>query len=106
MEHVDGIDPNIVSLARDADLLVHDAQFTPEELKAKKGWGHSSWEQAIEVAEQAGVKRLALFHHEPNTSDEEIWDSVELAEAYLMHRHARSPGCEVFVAYDGLSLEI
>ena len=69
VEHKDGIDPNVVALSRNADLLIHDAQYTPEELEMKKGWGHSSWEQAIEVAEQAGVKKLALFHHDPDHDD-------------------------------------
>ncbi|MCP4131912.1 MAG: MBL fold metallo-hydrolase [bacterium] len=62
VEHADGIDPHVVELARDADLLIHDAQYTPEELKLKKGWGHSSWKQAAEVARLAGAKKLALFH--------------------------------------------
>jgi phosphoribosyl 1,2-cyclic phosphodiesterase len=70
VEHGDNIDPNVVDLSRDADLLIHDAQYTPEELKDRKGWGHSSWEQAVEVAELAGVKKLALFHHDPEHSDE------------------------------------
>jgi phosphoribosyl 1,2-cyclic phosphodiesterase len=70
IEHGDRIDPKIVELSRDADLLIHDAQYTPDELRHKKGWGHSSWEQAIEVAMQAGVKRLALTHHDPDHTDE------------------------------------
>jgi len=69
VEHEDGIDPSIVALARDADLLIHDAQYTPEELQEKKGWGHSSWEQAVAVAEQAGARKLALFHHDPEHTD-------------------------------------
>ena len=69
VEHKDGIDPNVVALSRNADLLIHDAQYTTEELKVKKGWGHSSWKQAIEVAKQAGVKKLALFHHDPEHKD-------------------------------------
>ncbi len=69
VEHKDGIDPNVVALSRNADLLIHDAQYTSDELKMKKGWGHSSWEQAVEVAEQAGVKKLALFHHHPEHND-------------------------------------
>jgi phosphoribosyl 1,2-cyclic phosphodiesterase len=69
VEHIDGIDSNVVALSRNADLLIHDAQYTTEELKGKKGWGHSSWEQAIEVAKQAGVKKLALFHHDPDHND-------------------------------------
>jgi phosphoribosyl 1,2-cyclic phosphodiesterase len=70
IEHGEHIDQNIVRLARDADVLIHEAQYTPEELKHKKGWGHSSWEQAIEVARQAGVKQLALTHHDPDHDDD------------------------------------
>jgi len=69
VEHKNGIDPSVVALAKNADLLIHDAQYTPDELKVKRGWGHSSWEQAIEVAERAEVKKLALFHHDPEHND-------------------------------------
>jgi len=69
VEHVGGIDPKVVVLARNADLLLHDAQYTPQELKEKKGWGHSSWEQAVEVSVQAGAQKLALFHHDPEHND-------------------------------------
>ncbi|MFC2170650.1 MBL fold metallo-hydrolase [Calditrichota bacterium] len=69
IEHGDSIDERIVELSKDADLLIHDAQFTPEELKTRKGWGHSSWEQAVEVARMANVRRLALFHHDPDHDD-------------------------------------
>ena len=69
VEHPDGINENVVSLAKDADLLIHDAQYTPEELETHKGWGHSSWEQAIAVAEQSGVKQLVLTHHDPDHDD-------------------------------------
>ena len=59
----------MVALSRNADLLIHDSQYTAEELEVKKGWGHSCWKQAIEVAEKAGVKKLALFHHDPDHDD-------------------------------------
>ena len=97
VEHVDGIDPDIVAFARDADLLVHDAQYTPEELKEKKGWGHSSWEQAIEVAEQAGVKRLALFHHDPGHTDNFLFRMEEECQR-------RFPGA--FLSREGMEIEI
>lgn len=70
IEHGDTLDANVIRLAADADLLIHDAQYTPEELPGKKGWGHSSWEQAIEVGRQARVKRLALTHHDPDHNDD------------------------------------
>jgi phosphoribosyl 1,2-cyclic phosphodiesterase len=69
IEHGDRLDPNIIDLSAGADLLIHDAQYTPAELPQKKGWGHSSWEQAVEVAQRAGVKRLALTHHDPDHDD-------------------------------------
>jgi phosphoribosyl 1,2-cyclic phosphodiesterase len=69
VEHGDSIDPNVVALSEEADLLVHEAQYTTEELKDKKGWGHSSYEQAIQVAEMANVKMLAITHHDPDHDD-------------------------------------
>jgi len=70
IEHGEEIDQNVVRLAENADLLIHEAQYTSEELKDKKGWGHSSYEQAIQVAEMAGVKQLAITHHDPDHDDE------------------------------------
>src|SRR6185503_6115090 len=65
--------PEVIDFARDADLLVHDAQYLGNEYysktKPKKGWGHSTVELATEVALAAKVKRLALFHHEPMHDD-------------------------------------
>lgn len=97
IEHVGGIDPKVVAFARDADLLIHDAQYTPEELKDKKGWGHSSWEQAIEVAVQAGVKKLALFHHDPEHND-----------AFLLNieKECQRLFPEAFLAREGLEIEM
>ena len=50
--------------------LIHESQYTSEELKSYKGWGHSSYEQAIEVAERAGAKQLVMRHHDPDHDDE------------------------------------
>lgn len=72
VEHTGGIDAEVVRLARGADLLIHDAQYTTAELADKSGWGHSSWEQAVEVASLAGIKKLALFHHDPEHDDDFI----------------------------------
>ncbi|HEA69992.1 MAG TPA: MBL fold metallo-hydrolase [Desulfobacterales bacterium] len=69
IEHGDEVDSNIVELAKDADLLIHEAQYTPDELPKHKGWGHSSWEQAVEVAKRASVKKLAITHHDPDHDD-------------------------------------
>lgn len=70
IEHANGIDKNLVELARNTDLLIHDSQFTPEEYLTHKGWGHSSYEHAIEVAIQSGAKKLILTHHDPDHNDD------------------------------------
>ncbi len=58
-----------ISFFADADLLIHDAQYTPEELERRRGWGHSSWTDVVDLAVAAKVKRVALFHHDPDHSD-------------------------------------
>ncbi|AGF76876.1 metal-dependent hydrolase, beta-lactamase superfamily I [Desulfocapsa sulfexigens DSM 10523] len=55
-----------------ADLLVHDSQYTAEEYKTRVNWGHSTFEWAIAAANRAGVKKLALFHHDPDRTDAQI----------------------------------
>lgn len=97
VEHKDGIDPGVVALSKNADLLIHDAHFTPEELKVKKGWGHSSWEQAIEVAEQAGVKKLALFHHNPYHDDRFLLE---------MEKECKKRFPEAFLAREGAEIKV
>jgi len=76
IEHIDGIDRNIVNFAAGADLLIHDGQYTPDEYKKFRGWGHSTWEQAVEVATQAKVKKLIVTHHDPDHNDDFL-DSIE-----------------------------
>ena len=69
VEHGAALDPRLLSLAEGVDLLVHDAQYTDAEYPSRRGWGHSTWEQAVAVARTAGAERLALFHHDPTRSD-------------------------------------
>jgi len=97
---------NYVDFFHEADLLIFDAQYDLTEALDKPDWGHSTPMMGAELAYRAQVKRLALFHHDPTSSDEKIWAGKEQAEAYLMRRHPNFSGCEVIVAYDGLSLEI
>ena len=63
---------DFVPFCRDADILVHDAQFLPEEIEAHRGWGHSDHSTALELALKAGVKHLLLFHYEPARTDADV----------------------------------
>jgi ribonuclease BN (tRNA processing enzyme) len=69
IEHGDSLDTRVIELATGADLLIHEGQYTPEELERHRGWGHSSWEQAVAVAEAARVKKLIVTHHDPDHDD-------------------------------------
>jgi phosphoribosyl 1,2-cyclic phosphodiesterase len=69
-------DPNqrVFDFCRGADVLLHDATYTPEEYIDRVGWGHSHYLFTLRVAAEAGVKQLYLFHHEPTHSDEKVDD--------------------------------
>ena len=66
------IDRSLVELARGADVLIYDAQYTVEEYAGKRGWGHSTAEEGARLAEAAGVGQLVLYHHDPTHDDWQI----------------------------------
>jgi phosphoribosyl 1,2-cyclic phosphodiesterase len=81
-EHfADRIDENVLHLARDADVVIYDAMYTDEEYhnpkSPKVGWGHSTWQEGVKAAKEAGAKRLAIFHHEPGHNDDFL-DNLEV----------------------------
>ena len=98
-----GTDRRLVSFARGADLLIHDAQYSEEHYRGLNGWistqgfGHSTPQMACEAAAAAGVKHLALFHHEPSYDDESVHDLEEQAQAIFKAS---------FSAREGLQLEL
>jgi phosphoribosyl 1,2-cyclic phosphodiesterase len=71
--------PDFVKFAKDADLLIHDAQYLPEEMPVHRGWGHSTYEEAVHLALEAGVKTLLLTHHDPSRTDEQVRDILRRA---------------------------
>jgi phosphoribosyl 1,2-cyclic phosphodiesterase len=71
-EHFACVDPTLKKLAAGADILIYDAQYTPEEYPAKVGWGHSTWQAGAELARAAGVPQLVLFHHDPGRTDDQL----------------------------------
>jgi phosphoribosyl 1,2-cyclic phosphodiesterase len=85
-----------------ADVLVHDCQYTAKEYEAgKQGWGHTSYEYAINAANKANVKKLILFHHDPNRTDEQL-TSLE-AEYQRLIKNKTS--MEIMMAKEGLLIE-
>ena len=101
-EHGTAADDRLVELARGADLMVFDAQYTPAEysgngLMSKKGWGHSTYEVGAEIAKRAGVKKLALYHHAPERDDKGIDKLTALAKK--LHKGA-------FAAREGLEIRL
>ena len=63
-------DRELVSLARGADLVVYDGTFTEKEIASRAGWGHSTYVRGIRLADEAKVKQLCLFHHDPSHDDD------------------------------------
>ena len=96
------VDEAVLELCRDADLLIHDAQYTEAEFAARSNWGHCTIAYALHVAEQAGAKRLALFHHDPDHDDDTL-DLLCLAAA--ADAAQRGIG-EVLAASEDLSISL
>ncbi len=90
-----------LDLCRDVDVLIHDAQYLRDEFALKSTWGHCTVDYAIRVAEQAGARKLVLFHHDPTRGDDEI-------DAMLLEAQAkgRSVGIEVVAAYEGMTIAV
>jgi phosphoribosyl 1,2-cyclic phosphodiesterase len=92
-----------LQLARGADVLIHDAQYTAEEFGVKGHWGHSTVEFALEMAHAAQVRKLVLFHHDP-THDDEMLDQIGSDAQRLAARAGLD--AEVVVAAEGLSIKL
>lgn len=88
---------------RGADLLIHDAQYTEDEYKKTVTWGHSTFRDAVDLALQAGVKRLGLFHHDPDRTDEEINKQVALCRSYIS---GKKSSLECFACAESMVIKV
>ncbi len=88
-------DAEVLRLAKDADILIYDATYTDEEFRLYRGWGHSTWQEGVRLADAAGAKRLVLFHHAPSRTDADL-DRIEAEAA------SRRPG--TLAAREGMEL--
>ncbi len=91
------VDKRVVDLSTETNLLIHDAQYTDDEIEFRLGWGHSTWRQSVDVAKQAGVKRLVLFHMDPERCDE---------DALAIEAEAKKEFPGAVLAKEGMTLEV
>ncbi|MEL7369175.1 MAG: MBL fold metallo-hydrolase [Myxococcota bacterium] len=97
-----GFDERLLDLADGVDVLIYDAQYTVDEYEgrngpSRRGWGHSTYEAATEIARAAGVDRLYLFHHDPEHSDTMI-EAIE--------RAAQARFASTWAAREGMTVDV
>lgn len=97
-EHVAGsLDPNILGLIENTDLVIYDSMYTEEEYATKVGWGHSTWNEGVKLCREANAKQMAIFHHEPDHTD-------DIMDAIGTEAKKEWDGC--FVAREGMIIEL
>jgi len=101
-KHPGGLDSGQYGdFSSDADLLIHDSEYTRDEYTVTKGWGHSVFEDALNLALDAHVRQFALIHHNQERSDWALDQIVEKCREIIDDRHASlncfalSPGTEI-----------
>jgi len=99
-EHYACVDPTLRALAEGADVLIYDAQYTPEEYRgdggrSKVGWGHSTYAAGAELARAAGVGTYVLYHHDPQRSDAGVADLERRAQELFPAAIAAREGLEI-----------
>lgn len=94
-----------VTFFQDADLLIFDAMYSFHQELVKVDWGHSSAPVGIDIAVKAQVKKLALFHHDPDNTDKEICELLDIAMRYKNETYPDSP-LEIFLAVEGAEVKL
>ena len=98
-EHVPGeSNRHILGLIAGADLVIYDSTYTDDEFPAKVGWGHSTWQEGVRLAQAAGVKRLVIFHHDPDHDDRQMAAIEAEAQRLLPGTVAARDGMELVMA--------
>ena len=88
---------------KNADVLIHDAQYTEDDMPFKHGWGHSLISQVTDLGKTANVKNLVYFHHDPDRTDDELDAQLEKASKTL---HENGSTVKPYFAYEGLKLTL
>lgn len=100
-EYSEESNPRLIEFARNANLVVYDAQYTPEEYYSlheqarRKGWGHGTWKNAVEFSREANIEQLVLFHHEGN--DQKVSEIESLAKKEFENTISAYEGLEITI---------
>jgi phosphoribosyl 1,2-cyclic phosphodiesterase len=94
-----------VSFFAQANVLIFDSQYSLSEAMEKEDWGHSPSVRGVDLAHEAGVKTLVMFHHEPTYDDNTLWELVQRTQKYAEMR-GLGKDLQVMMAYEGLELDI
>ena len=98
-------DPNqrIFDFVRNADVLIHDTTYTPEEYVDRVGWGHSHYLFTLKVAAEGNVKRLVLFHHDPAHDDDKVDDILKKCKKEIQSRKYKF---DCLAAAEGMEIQV
>ncbi len=96
------VSEDVLELCDGVDVLIHDAQYTPEEFVEKAHWGHCTIDYALFVAREAGAKCLVMFHHDPARTD----DQLDVLLDRVRDEAAATAVSEVLAAYEGLTISL
>jgi phosphoribosyl 1,2-cyclic phosphodiesterase len=92
-----------VNLVKDADILIHDAQYTLEDYEKKRGWGHSCYIDTVNIAIEAGVKELYLYHHDPNYDDNAMEEIYQHSQSIIKEKNS---SLKCHIAREGLKVDL
>ncbi|MBL4889404.1 MAG: MBL fold metallo-hydrolase [Candidatus Lindowbacteria bacterium] len=101
---IEELNQEIVDFAKDADLLIADAMYTPKEYETHRGWGHSNTHHVLDRAIAANVKNVVLYHHDPNHTDEFMDGVLEDLKSEAEKKGATDLG--IFVAEEGKEFDL
>ncbi|MBF0497382.1 MAG: response regulator [Deltaproteobacteria bacterium] len=93
----------LIDFCHGVDLLIHDSQYTNEEYQTHRGWGHSTFQAALDLALDAKVKRFALYHYDPDRTDDQISEIIQTCQEIIDRRGAK---LECLAAAEGLEIII
>ena len=103
-DHPGGLpDGEYVDLCRNTDLLLHDGQYTEEEYRITRGWGHSTFQAVTDLAIAARVRRLGIFHHDPRHMDEDLDRHVEVCRRRISRKKSQ---VECFGTKEGMEISL